>query len=762
MVETSGLLSEASVPGADVMAPPPAPAKPGFRRKEAFVVGEMMAAQVSDVERETAELLQIDPHAMVQTGRGLPQWNWSQSALSWNGATSKNQHLRLYLLSPFMNMVAGMLRIILLIWFVLALFKGWRRTFSAAAIFLMGIFITGFPSGAGAEDFPPPSLLEDLQHRIQNKQCRQFCASINRARLVVTDDTAEIEMSVSSRGAGSVALPGPADQLSIERVLLDGLETKALRREEGGIIRVRIPDGVHSIKASALIAGSDTVNLSFDDKPQFVELSAPGWNVDGLSPGGAVEGTLQLMRLQKKSDAASSQALPEGTLPSWIRVRREFQLAIPWKIRTTAERLGSTDRPSVERIPVFPGESVLDERIKIENGSAIVNFGRGVRLISWEGSFREISTFTVSAPASAFEQHITETWVVRCAPMWRCETSGPPPQTSVVGGQAAQIYAPYPGEEMRVVVQKPEGVQGSTMTIGSVSYNITPNDRMQVGVVEMQVKSSQTGHLNVDLPEGAAIQKLSLNGAPLDAAIQGKSLSIPISPGNHSTSIEFSLQRGLSIFWRFPPVSLNLPGANMRLNASMPERRWLLFCGGPAWGPVVLVWTKLLFLLTLALLLGKRVDPPGTRGWFILGLGLVTLPVVHTAAVAAWFIALHYRKSHQSAGRRTFNLTQTGIVVLTFLMLAVLYMAVQKGLIFSPDMAIFGPGPGYESLSWYSDFTQPALPAPWIVSLPLWVWRIVMLAWAAWLVTALIKWLRWGYGAFTSGGVWKNEAASEK
>ena len=42
-----------------------------------------------------------------------------------------------------------------------------------------------------------------------------------------------------------------------------------------------------------------------------------------------------------------------------------------------------------------------------------------------------------------------------------------------------------------------------------------------------------------------------------------------------------------------------------------------------------------------------------------------------------------------------------------------------------------------------------------LVSTPLLVYRLVMLAWALWLALAVIRWSRWIWGCFTQGGLWR-------
>jgi hypothetical protein len=41
------------------------------------------------------------------------------------------------------------------------------------------------------------------------------------------------------------------------------------------------------------------------------------------------------------------------------------------------------------------------------------------------------------------------------------------------------------------------------------------------------------------------------------------------------------------------------------------------------------------------------------------------------------------------------------------------------------------------------------------MSLPMWVWRLTMLAWALWLALRIIKWARWSWGCFSKDGLFK-------
>jgi hypothetical protein len=47
------------------------------------------------------------------------------------------------------------------------------------------------------------------------------------------------------------------------------------------------------------------------------------------------------------------------------------------------------------------------------------------------------------------------------------------------------------------------------------------------------------------------------------------------------------------------------------------------------------------------------------------------------------------------------------------------------------------------------------LPTAGVMSLPLWLYRVLMLAWALWLAAGLVRAVGWGWRAFGEGGLWR-------
>jgi hypothetical protein len=43
------------------------------------------------------------------------------------------------------------------------------------------------------------------------------------------------------------------------------------------------------------------------------------------------------------------------------------------------------------------------------------------------------------------------------------------------------------------------------------------------------------------------------------------------------------------------------------------------------------------------------------------------------------------------------------------------------------------------------------------LSVPMMVYRILMLGWSLWMALSLLDWLRWGWSCFASGSIWKKK-----
>ena len=107
--------------------------------------------------------------------------------------------------------------------------------------------------------------------------------------------------------------------------------------------------------------------------------------------------------------------------------------------------------------------------------------------------------------------------------------------------------------------------------------------------------------------------------------------------------------------------------------------------------------------------------------------------------------------------RWRFNLAQLLFIAWALGAASVLFEALRTGLVSVPDMDVTGWGSSGRTLYWYQDRVADTLPEVAVWSVPLWIYRIVMLAWALWLASFLAKYARRAAVSFSAGAFWRTE-----
>ncbi len=145
---------------------------------------------------------------------------------------------------------------------------------------------------------------------------------------------------------------------------------------------------------------------------------------------------------------------------------------------------------------------------------------------------------------------------------------------------------------------------------------------------------------------------------------------------------------------------------------------------------------------------GRRPDP-GTGPGGDAGGGLAVRPGRTPFALGA------RRRLPDDIGKWTFNIVQVGLALLTLAALGGLFEAVRNGLLGQPEMQVMGNGSQAYALRWYQDRVEDLLPQAAVLSVSIWFYKLLMLAWALWLAFALLGWARWGWESYAAGGLWR-------
>ncbi|MFC1885365.1 hypothetical protein ACFL2O_11405, partial [Thermodesulfobacteriota bacterium] len=237
-----------------------------------------------------------------------------------------------------------------------------------------------------------------------------------------------------------------------------------------------------------------------------------------------------------------------------------------------------------------------------------------------------------------------------------------------------------------------------------------------------------------------------------------------LRPGVQTIDVEWHNDTEGLYLIETPDVDIGVEAVNADVFFQIPDNRWILMAFGPRLGPAVLFWSYLFVILIAAVGLGRvSWTPLKTRHWILLGLGLTQVHPLVVILIISWLLALGLRKKFPAEGKEvSFNLTQILLVIWTCAAMFGLYTAIQKGLLGLPGMQIAGNGSLNFLLHWTQDRITGPMPQAWVLSLPIFVFRILMLLWALWLAFSLLKWFKWGWQCFSEGGLWKKISLKKK
>lgn len=520
--------------------------------------------------------------------------------------------------------------------------------------------------------------------------------------------------------------------------------------QQADVLLLKLERGVHRVSLRYRAAPIDTVSLHFPLRPQRIEFSGDAWAVDGVDDHRLLGDSLSLNRVRAAADGKPQEATAQ-TFPPYVRLTRTLVFGVDWSVENTVERIAPSDGGFSLDLPLLPGEHPFGDNIRVHDGRIGVTFNAGEDRIRWTSRLDTSDNLALTAPGLGDR---AEEWVLQAAPIWHLQAKGVPANLSDDGLR----YLPLPGESLQVAISRPQAMAGDSLAFDEVTVRSGAGDRATETVLVLKARSTRGGEHAIGLLPGAELLEARRDEAPLSLAIRDGKVSLPLLPGTHRYSVRLRTPQGMSARTRTPSFSLDAPAANISLQQSLPQDRWVLWTWGPPTGPAVMYWSQLLVLLLAAWLLSRYAPTPlRFHQWLLLGLGFSAFAWGAYALVVVWLILLGLRARHVLPERfgASFNLLQSGLALLTLVALVVLVSAVPKGLLGLPDMHVAGNDSTAWHLNWFADQSHGVLPHAGVFSVSLWVYKIAMLLWALWLANALIGWLRWGFEAWTRGGYWR-------
>lgn len=712
--------------------------------------------------------IQIDPQEMIQTGPGLPDWNWTRIALRWNGPVNPEQVISFLLISPLMATILAFLRVALLALLIVGFLrkcissskqiktKKSVKPPTAAVMLVLLLVASSFSPLASQAEIPSSEMLQELQNRLlEPPKCGTDCVSINKSHISIDKDQLTVKLQVDALIRVGVPLPGK--NRFFDSISLDKEKSSILKMNQQGFTTIRVQQGSHTITLKKDLCDTSNISLFFPLLPVNVQASLQGWKINGMRNDGRLSRQISLTRLQTETEAAIHHKKQQTTIdiPAFVQVERTLHVDLKWTVSTRIIRRSSKSVVALD-IPLLPGEHVTSDDFHIADKHIRINMMPGQQSIVYHSSIEAVDSLLFSA---ADTTSWNEVWFLDISPIWHVETKGIPEinQTNPEGKRFPEFH-PYPGESLELLVVKPKGVAGPSMTINRSKLQVKPGHRATETTLTFALTASRGMQHRITLPPGIDLQKTLLNHKEVPLQLENNQLILPLTPGKQHVEIGWRSTGILDYKTVTETIDLGVNSVNHSIEMQVPSSRWILLTWGPRVGPAVLFWGELLVIILVALLLGRiSLTPLSTLQWLLLSLGLSQIPAAMAAIVVAWLLLLGLRKKRGAEIKQivSFNLLQVLLIILTLFALGTLFFAIQQGLLGHPDMQIGGNGSSGHQLYWYQDRVEKQLPLANVLTVPLLVYRIGMLLWALWLATALLRWLRWGWDCFSSGSSWK-------
>lgn len=743
------------------MSPPVAKRAAPIRSKLYSAVTE--GGSVMDSGSSAVNFARIDPEAKLQTGPGLPQWQWQKVQLSWNGSVDNRQQIELWYLSPAWTLVLHVLQALLVALMTLQMLgllnQPWRLSFPKLSVWLLLPFLL-LPEADTFADIPDQAMLDQLKSRLlEAPKCLPACAQIPAMTIAIQPESIQIELQVHAQQQVAVPLPAQLKQWFPGQVSVDGRAAEALIRQDDGSLWLGLAEGVHSVVLQGRLAGQDKLTLPLPLNPQYSRVSSEGWRVYGVYENGKTGPQLEFSRLNLDANKQAQQ-LSQGALPAFVRIERTLHLGLDWRISSRVVRQSDTDAPVVLELPLWPGEAVTSAHVRVKDGKVLVNMPSGQRSLEWQSMLEKTERLQLTANNT---EQWSELWRADVSPIWHMQSSG----IAVVHHQDSQgiwmpEWRPWPGESVILSIRRPQAVPGQTLTIDKSQLKFQPGKRSLIADLHLNLRSSKGGQHTLYLPPQAVLQSVDIDGVPQPIRQKAETVTLPIRPGAQQIALNWLTNQEQVMFMATPTVNLGTDSVNSHIQVLVADGRWVLFTFGPKFGPAALIWGLLIVLSLVAVGLGRAsLTPLKAWQWFLLLIGLSQLHIAAAMVVVASLFALGLRARQVPNGVLIFNLAQIGLALLTLTGVLLLFAAVQQGLLGSPDMQISGNQSSANNLNWYQDRAGAELPTAMVVSVPMMAYRVLMLCWSLWMAISLLDWLRWGWRCFSSGELWRKKPSAE-
>ncbi|WP_371373371.1 hypothetical protein [Thalassotalea aquiviva] len=739
--------------------------KSARRESQNRVEPEMIALPGEKLEYQNKQIMErYQKDALIQTGSGLPNWQWKQYTINWHSPVAQGQTFDLWLLSKNGYRVFKFVGISLtLLWFFLLIKREFHLALkplvskTASVVLYLALLVPAISSDAMAANFPEQALLEQLKSRLlKAPECAPNCAILNRMEIDIRKQKLSLTLEVHAANDTAFALP-KADYWLAQTIELNNKPVTGLYKSNDWVY-MHLAKGVSQLTLQGSIAPVDVFELEFNQPPKFVNYKvSEDWDIAGMKDHTLSGNVLQFMA-KVSHKKAGEQIVSRYISSPFVQVRRTLTIDNEWRLVTEVTRIAPNIGALNVKVPTLVGENITSSKINVENANVLVSLSAGEKYFRWQSSLQPVPSLQLKAmPNQPFIEH----WQVIVSPSWHLELAGVPMVLSQQNDQQYYVYSffPYVDESLELTLTRPDAVPGSVLAIDSVQYKIEQGQRTSLLDLEFTYRSTRGQEHSIELPKGYDLKQIKVDNTPLNLQVEEGKLLMPIVPGSHNVAIQMRANKNSEVFLSAPKIDLNAPTSNITSVISVNSQRWILWTDGPLLGPAILYWGELLAFIVIALCIARvPFSPLNTVSWIVLGLGISLNNWGVLMLIALWFGALTASKWRpKELGYLSFNLSQLGLYVLSLLAIISLLSVIPYSLLSAPNMGVEGNNSYGNYLQWFIDQSSGQLPQVSVVSISTLFYKAIMLAWVIWLSFSMLNWIKWAWKVLGQQGYWRSK-----
>ena len=617
---------------------------------------------------------------------------------------------------------------------------------------IIGFFILTLFSILSFAQYPSDFKLSDLESKLYEKpSCINLsCSTLNK--IVIKDfnnETKKMKISffVSARMDSVVNIPIKKANIDIDYIKLNSKPWFATFVDSQNNISMGVLKGINEVEMEFKLNSNNLEFFNFDKV--FIN------EAKGIKVIPSEQSILLQIQGHDKNNEDTKITTKYNTQPIVI-VDRTLVMSEKWQLITKVYLLDNSSNNSYNiKVSKFANEKPISSDIQFDGANFDLNLSN--QPIVWSSIVEPSEVLNFKGSNNYLEKlsiNTSSNWLLSF------EGLNPVEKGSNPNFSSSYSWLFWPSDNLKLKIAKPKAIIGDTSAIQNYTVDLNTSIQPNQYTFTLKLKSSLADKIKIDIPDNLKLSSVVLNNQSLPFD-NNKNMTVDILAGSNTITILLDkTSDSFEFIEKLPKLGISVKSLNHSYNVEIPTDKWILWAYDTDIHPSILLWSVLIVCVLGAVILSRIINSPlGFYSWMFLLFGFSQSGLLSIAIVIGWFVILSLRARddyiNHMYGTKTFNFFQLVIALMTIFVFSITISTVSTGLLSYPNLFVEGLNSYDRSLHWYSE--QFSNFNPTIISLPIWVYRVLMFTWSMWFAFNIINWLKWAWESFSKVGLWSSK-----